>query len=77
MGEDTSRKSFTKRIRRGSGQTSRSPVKVHGEERGEVGKKERRRKKQEQRPNRYRDKGASDAGTLSVDVARPWVQLDP
>jgi hypothetical protein len=42
-GEDTSRKSFTERIQRGSGRTSRSPVTVHGEERGEVGKKERRK----------------------------------
>jgi hypothetical protein len=40
-GEDTSWKSFTERFRRGSGQSFRLPVAAHGEERGEVGKKER------------------------------------
>jgi hypothetical protein len=44
-GEDTSWKSFTERFQRGSGQSSRSPMAAHGEERGEVEKKERRRKK--------------------------------
>jgi hypothetical protein len=44
-GEDTSWKSFTERFQRGSGWSSRSSVVAHGEERGEVGKKERRRKK--------------------------------
>jgi hypothetical protein len=44
-GEDTSRKSFTERFRRGSGRSSRLQVAAHGEERGEVGKKEKRRKK--------------------------------
>jgi hypothetical protein len=43
-GEDTSRKSFTKRIQR-SDRTSRSSVAAHGKERDEVGKKKRRRKK--------------------------------
>jgi hypothetical protein len=42
-GEDTSWKSFTERFRTGSGRSSRSLVATHGEERSEVGKKERRR----------------------------------
>jgi hypothetical protein len=88
MGEDTSTKSFTERIQRGSCRTSRLPVAAHGEERGAVGKKERSKKK-EQRPNRYRDKGTSLAGALlcykgisladalPVDVARPRVSWHP
>jgi hypothetical protein len=63
MGEDTSRKSFTERIQRGSVRTSRLSVVVHSE-RDEVGKKERRRKKKEQRLNWYTDKGASLVGAL-------------
>jgi hypothetical protein len=42
-GENISRKSFTKRIRRRSDRTSRSSVAAHGKERDEVGKKKRRR----------------------------------
>jgi hypothetical protein len=42
-GEDTSWKSFIKRFRTRSGRSSRSPVAAHGEERGVVGKKEKRR----------------------------------
>jgi hypothetical protein len=44
-GEDTSWNSFTERFWRGSGWTPRSLVAEHGEERDEVGKKERRKKK--------------------------------
>jgi hypothetical protein len=44
-GEDISWNSLTERFRTGSGRSSRSPVAVHGEERGEVGKKERRKRK--------------------------------
>jgi hypothetical protein len=43
MREDTSWKSFTERFQTGSGQSSRSPMPTHSEERGEVRKKERRR----------------------------------
>jgi hypothetical protein len=43
--EDTLWKSYIERFQTGSDRSSRSPVAMHGEERGEVGKKERRRKK--------------------------------
>jgi hypothetical protein len=44
-GEDTLWKSFMERFWIGSGRSSRPPLVAHGEARGEVGKKERRRKK--------------------------------
>jgi hypothetical protein len=43
-GDDTSWKSFKERFQRGSGRSSRSSVAMHGEERGEVGKKERKKR---------------------------------
>jgi hypothetical protein len=58
-GEDTSWKSFTERFQRGSGQSSRSPMAAHGEERGEVEKKERKKKEEESlHPNWYKEQGA-------------------
>jgi hypothetical protein len=65
-GEDTSWNSFMERFWRGSGWTSRSLVAEYGEERGEVGKKERRKKKEEEsvRPNRYNPKDATLVGVL-------------
>jgi hypothetical protein len=50
---------------RGSGRSSRSPVAAHGEERGEVGKKERKKTKEESlSPNQYMEQGASLVGAL-------------
>jgi hypothetical protein len=45
-GEATLGKSFTESFESGGGRSSRSPVALHGEERGEVGKKKRRRNKE-------------------------------